>query len=91
MNRLAGPPRRYLIETEIGENISLYDPRTERVMVLNTTASDIWRLLDGDLTVEEVIRLLARAYQVDPTSIRDDVVAIVDRLVFEGLLEGGER
>ncbi|HEU4749507.1 MAG TPA: PqqD family protein [Acidimicrobiia bacterium] len=90
MTNRVGPPRPHVIETEIGDEISLYDPTTERVMVLNTTASDVWRLADGEYTVEELVDLLAQAYQVDPGSIREDVRRAVDRLSSEGLLEGGE-
>jgi hypothetical protein len=90
MTNRVGPPRPHVIETEIGDEISLYDPTTERVMVLNTTASDVWRLADGEHTVAELVDLLARAYQVDPGSIREDVRRAVDRLAEEGLLEGGE-
>ena len=85
-----GPARTYIIESEIGDEISLYDPTTERVVVLNTTASDVWRLADGEHTIPEVVAMLARAYQVDPASIRDEVHSTVERLIEEQLLEGGE-
>ena len=85
-----GPPRSHIIESEIGDEISLYDPTTERVVVLNTTASDVWRLADGEHTIPEVVTMLARAYQVDPATIRDEVQSTVERLVEEQLLEGGE-
>jgi len=88
-NRL-GPPRSHIIESEIGDEISLYDPTTERVVILNTTASDVWRLADGQHTVHDVIKMLARAYQVEPASIRDEVQTTVERLMEEQLLEGGE-
>jgi Coenzyme PQQ synthesis protein D (PqqD) len=91
MNDQIGPPRPHIIESEIGDEISLYDPTTERVVVLNTTASDVWRLADGEHTVPEVVAMLARAYQVDPASIRDEVQSTVERLIEEQLLEGGEK
>jgi hypothetical protein len=75
-----------VLETEMGDDISLYDPVGERVTVLNTTASDIWRLLDGTVTVTEVTDLLARAYQTDPSRIAPDVRTTVERLADEELL-----
>lgn len=89
MTQVVGPPRQQIIETEIGDEISLYDPATERVMVLNTTASDVWRLADGQHDVEGIVNLLARAYQVEPDTIAEDVRGVVQRLAEEGLLEGG--
>jgi hypothetical protein len=76
-----------LIETEIGDEISLYDPIRERVTVLNLTASDLWRLADGEHSLSEVVDLLARAYGVEASEIRDEVAATVARLQAEGLLE----
>jgi hypothetical protein len=35
--------------------------------------------------------MLARAYQVDAASIRDEVQSTVERLIEEQLLEGGEQ
>ncbi|MDP3984386.1 MAG: PqqD family protein [Acidimicrobiia bacterium] len=89
MSQAIGPPRQHIIETEIGDEISLYDPATERVMVLNTTASDVWRLVDGQNTVDQIVSLLSLSYGVDPAAIEADVHSAVARLVDEGLLEGG--
>jgi hypothetical protein len=89
MTEIIGPPRQHIIQTEIGDEISLYDPTSERVVVLNTSASDVWRLAEGDHDFEQVVQLLGRSYGVDPETIREDVRATVDRLREEGLLEGG--
>ena len=90
MSGLVGPPRQQIIETEIGAEISLYDPSSERVLVLNTTASDVWRLADGTHTVEDIVGLLAQSYQVQAETIAGDVESAVDRLRDEGMLEGGD-
>lgn len=76
-----------VLETEMGTEISLYDPEEERVTVLNTTASDIWRLLDGNTRMGELIDLLARAYGTEPSSIEGDVTAAVEKLAEEDLIE----
>lgn len=85
--RVVGPASSHVLETEIGEDISLYDPQTEQVTVLNGTASDIWRLADGSYTVEEITELLASSYQVSPDSIGADVEKTVDELSEAGLIE----
>lgn len=86
-----GPPTDDVVETEIDECVALFHPVTGEAVVLNTTASDIWRLSDGELTLEELTAVLARSYGVDPGSIRDDVVRAVDDLQTRGLLpdDGG--
>jgi hypothetical protein len=81
-----GPPPDQILETEIDGEISLYNPHSEAVLVLNPTASDVWRLSDGEHTLEEMVRLLAAAYQVRPEDIRRDVEQAVRNIIEEGFL-----
>lgn len=81
-----GPPASHLIETEVGGDISLYDPTSERVVVLNATASDIWRLCDGEQTLDEIIGLIATAYEQDPVEIRTHIETTVGQFASEGFL-----
>lgn len=85
--RVVGPAVSHVLETEIDEDISLYNPRTEQVVVLNGTASDIWRLADGSRTIEDIIELLASSYQVSPDSIASDVEKTVQELSEAGLID----
>jgi 2-keto-3-deoxy-L-rhamnonate aldolase RhmA len=81
-----GPPRPSVRALELDGDISLYDSATSQALVLNTTASDVWRLLDGEHTLDEVVELLATAYAVDGSMIRPDVVRIIGELTTAGLL-----
>ena len=84
--KLIGPPPPHVIETEVRGDISLYDAQHERVLVLNGTASDVWRLCDGDQTFDQIVSLLARAYGVDGSRIKSDVERTIKQLVDEGFL-----
>ena len=86
MPRIIGPPPPHVIETEIRGDISLYDAKREKVLVLNGTASDVWRLCDGEQSFDQIVDLLASAYQVDPETVRDDVANTVHQFVEEGFL-----
>ena len=88
IRRTIGPPPLHVIETEIRGDISLYDAQNERVLVLNGTASDVWRLCDGEQTLDEIVALLAKAYQIQPDAIRDDVTRTIRQLIDEGFLDG---
>lgn len=81
-----GPAPDEVLETEIDGEISLYHPGNERVVVLNETASDIWRLLDGSRTVAQVAELLSSSYGADPVVVAADVERTVDQLVEAGML-----
>ena len=54
MKVLLRNPRR---EVEVDGCLSLYRRDAECVMVLNETASDVWRLADGTLAQPEIVAL----------------------------------
>ncbi len=83
---MVGPRRDDVVETDIDDDISLFDPTTREVFVLNGTASDVWRLCDGDHTLEEIVALLAAAYGTDAASIRDEVGRTVATFTERSLL-----
>jgi hypothetical protein len=86
-----GPPADRIVESEVDGNISLFDPDTGEVSMLNDTASDLWRLADGSQTIEEMIELAARAYGVEPSSIADEVRATVETFEKKGFLSSKDQ
>jgi coenzyme PQQ synthesis protein D (PqqD) len=73
---------------ELDGDVSLYHPVSGRAVVLNATASDVWRLVDGELTLDEIVELLAKSYRAEPDSIRPDVERVVRELTEHGFLAG---
>ena len=88
--RTVGPRRDDVVESEIDDDISLFDPRRQEVYVLNGTASDVWRLCDGDHTVDEIAELLALAYGTGAAAIRDEVAGTVATFHQRELLASGD-
>lgn len=84
--RLVGPAVVGVVVREVRDCLALLCPERAEVVVLNATASDVWRLADGDLTLDHIVELMARAYGVSPETIRVDVVRTVDTLEDYGLL-----
>ena len=84
--KLIGPPPPHVIETEVRGDISLYDAQREQVLVLNATASDVWRLCDGEQTFDQIVALLAGAYGIEASTIKPDVERTIKQLVDEGFL-----
>lgn len=84
--QIIGPPPDHVIESEVDGDISLYDAKNERVIVLNPTASDVWRLADGEMTVDQITEALGKAYRADPAEIKPDVEKLIDSLVEQKLL-----
>ena len=75
-----------VVETEIEGCLALFHPHKAQVLVLNETASDVWRLIDGQLTLEAIVLALSRAYGVEPDAIRADVGRTVVLLRTPGFL-----
>jgi hypothetical protein len=79
------------VSTEIDGRLSILNPHTDRVLMLNETASDIWRLADGEHDLDGLVRLLAEAYGVDGAAIRPEVEEALATLRAEGLLPSSDE
>ncbi len=86
-SKRVGPPVAGVVEREVAGCFVLLSPDEERALVLNETASDVWRLLSGDLTLDKIVRLPARAYRKEPLDIYRDVELTVTCLRRHGLLD----
>jgi hypothetical protein len=79
------------IETAFLENQAvLFDVRTGQVHELNPSASAVWLLLDGELTVEQIAAELHDLLGVPIETLRADAELIVADFARRGLLEGTE-
>jgi hypothetical protein len=72
----------------VDDDDCLYDPMTERVTILNRTASDIWLMIDGTRDLDQIAQGLASTYGVTVEQIMDDVNETIDRLIAAKLVEG---
>lgn len=86
-----GPAVAGVVATEVAESIALLHPDSSQVYVLNATAADVWRLSDGEHTLDEVVAALALAYGATPEAIHAEVAATVVRLREDGLLAPAGR
>lgn len=86
-----GPPAAGVTAVDIDGRFSIYNPLSHRVLTLNATASDVWRLCDGEYDQEAVAQLLAAAYGQPVEAIRADVFETIELFAGEGLLASGGR
>ncbi len=47
---------------------------------VNTTGSVIWELLEGDVTIDEIVAALTARYEIDEQTARADAIAFIDTL-----------
>ncbi len=66
--------------TDLGDEYLFYDRERDQVHVLNGTAREIFLLLDGSRSEEDVAREVARRYEVDLERAIADVAETLRRL-----------
>jgi hypothetical protein len=84
---VVGPVIEELSIVEIDGCVSVFNPLTQRAVILNETATKVWHLIDGTRDADEIVRELAGTYAVEPAQIRADVAAAISRLRDEELLQ----
>lgn len=66
---------------EIDGEILLYSPSATRSVYLNTTASLIWRLCDGNRSVGDIVNQLKEAFPEAQERIEDDVTRSIQLFI----------
>jgi hypothetical protein len=82
-------PRDGVVVEDVDDDLCLYRTDIDEVLVLNQSAGDVWRLVDGRTDVDAIAQQLSEFYQVDLGQIRSDVRAVVDDLAQRGFLVEG--
>lgn len=71
---------------EIDQRFTIYNPVGGRVLTLNETASDVWRLCDGSTPPSVIVAYLAAAYSQPADMISGSIVETLELFRREGLL-----
>jgi hypothetical protein len=75
---LAGEKIIVPVRRNVGDLSSIY--------TLNPVANEIWLMLDGQQTVQQIIQSLEQEYDVDAVRLAADVCRVLDELSGEGLI-----
>lgn len=66
----------------------LFDPVKDVLVCVNETGREIVRGLEDGLSVDEIITILIDSYpDIEPDTLREDVMSFVGQLVERGLVE----
>jgi hypothetical protein len=81
---------------DLDQDVCLYRADIDEVLVLNATAGDVWRLVDGEFELEQVVQRLAEVYRLTADDIREEVQSVFSDLLARGYLvqagdAGGEQ
>ena len=79
-----------LVSRQVDDDFFLYDPISDRVVLLNASAVLVVELCDGTRTPDEITSELTGIFQTDRARIEQDVRATLDQLAVSGLLSRPE-
>ena len=68
------------VETEIDDEILLVDLDGGELFSLSGTGREIWRLIDGERTLDEIVDSVADGYSIETKRLRRDVEKFLDQL-----------
>lgn len=84
--RVIGPAAPGVTAVEIDGRFSIYNPTSTQVLTLNETASDVWRLCDGEADATGIVASIAAAYGEPAAAITESVLDTIKLFADEGLL-----
>jgi len=62
------------------DEIVLYDPKTDTALGLNLSASVVWSMCDGTMTIGDISRELAKTVAAEAGGVSDDVMRVIAEL-----------
>lgn len=76
-----------VLSSQLGREVVLLEPHSDRVAYTNASAAMIYQLCDGERTESEIVELLAEAYPEAAEQIPTQVSAVLEQLLSAGMLE----
>lgn len=70
----------------VGTETVLLNLKNEEYFTLDEVGADMWNLIDGIRTLQEVADEMSRMYEADPDQIAQDIRDLVEELAREGLV-----
>ncbi|NCO65196.1 MAG: hypothetical protein COW32_03060 [Candidatus Aquicultor secundus] len=75
-----------LVFRVVNEEGVIYNPRTQRLHMLNATALMAWHLWDGDHSLLDIVNAVISEYEADPQGVMNDISLCAKELCRHGLL-----
>jgi hypothetical protein len=75
------------VSSEIGEEVAILDLKAGMYYGLDSVGARVWELIQRPKSIREIWNVLLEEYEVDPERCERDLLALLQRLVDEGLVE----
>jgi hypothetical protein len=76
-----------VLAREVGDEVVLMSLATDAYFGLDGTGKRVWQLLGEGLTIGATVEAIAGEYDVSRDQVAADVLALLDELLAEGLVE----
>lgn len=86
----APSPRAGVDAADLDGEVIVFDTDSGELHRLDPIGSVVWRCIDGESTVDDLVADLAAAFSVDPVTVRVDVISLTESLLEAGLLSRAE-
>lgn len=77
---------RHLASRRLEDETIVMSVRSSTLYTLNESATRIWEAADGQTLIEQIAQVVVEEYDVDYDTAVKDILALVRRLVDDGLL-----
>jgi hypothetical protein len=75
------------VSSDLGKEVAILDLKAGVYYGLDDVAARIWNLIQEPRTVNEIRDILLEEYEVEPERCERDLLALLERLAAEGLIE----
>ena len=75
------------VSSDLGDEVAILDLKAGMYYGLDSVGARVWNLVQEPRTVEEIRNILTSEYEVDPYRCERDLIALLQRLLDEGLIE----
>jgi hypothetical protein len=75
------------VSSDLGKEVAILDLKAGVYYGLDAVAARIWNLIQEPRTVNEIRDILLEEYEVEPERCERDLLALLERLAAEGLIE----
>ncbi len=75
------------IHVDVAEEIVILDQKSGNYFGLEGVGPRIWSLIQNPISVDELIKTILAEYEVDVERCENDIMALLEELVSEGLVE----
>jgi hypothetical protein len=81
-----------IISRDLGGEVAIMNPKSNMLYGLSAVGTFLWNLIQEPRTVNEIRDAILEEYEVEPDRCERDLLALLRKLVTEGLIEvKGER